>query len=313
MHSSNQFWKNKPVLVTGINGFVGSHLAKALESKGANVWGISRSREEKNILKADIAEFSSIDKIIKEKNISIVFHLAAESLVEAGQKDPYRTFKVNTMGTLNILESAKKNNIDRVIATSTTHVYGDNKVPFKEEYFPRPSRPYETSKTCMDLISQCYADTFDLPVLIPRFCNTYGPGDMNLNRLIPKTIKSVLQGERPQMWGGGALRDFIYVDDVVSAYLKLATMPMEKFEQNRIFNFGTESRANVKQIIQMILDISQSDMTIEIIQDARTDEIKKQYVSSEKAQRVLDWTPKTNLEEGLKKTIAWYKKNLPNL
>jgi len=306
--SKNNFWSNKPVLITGINGFVGSHLASALEKKGAIVWGISRSTKKRNIIKANIIDYSTIDEIIVKKKIAICFHLAAESLVESGQTDPYQTFKINILGTLNILESARKNNLDKIIIASTSHVYGENPLPYKEEYPPRPSRPYETSKTSIDLIAQSYADTFNLPVLIPRFSNIYGPGDLNFNRLIPKTIKSVLDNKHPQMWGGGAIRDYMYIDDAVAGYMKLAAVPSSLMEKNRIFNFGTGYRLSVRQVIEMIIKTSGKDLQIHKIEDGRPLEISKQYVSSAKAKRILGWRPTISIEKGLAKTLAWYIK-----
>jgi CDP-glucose 4,6-dehydratase len=306
----NNYWLDKPVLITGINGFVGSHLATALEKKGANVWGISRTKESKPVIKANIIDYSAIDAIIKEKKIAICFHLAAESLVESGQDDPYHTFKINILGTLNILESARKNNLERIIIASSSHVYGESPLPYKEEYAPKPSRPYETSKTSIDLIAQSYADTFNLPVLISRFSNIYGPGDLSFNRLIPKTIKSVLANENPQMWGGGAIRDYIYIEDVISGYIKLATIPSSSIEKNRIFNFGTGHRLSVREVIEKIIKASDKDLKIEKIEDARASEIKKQYVSSAKARRILGWRPKTSMEKGLEKTMRWYKENM---
>lgn len=304
------FWKNKQVLITGIQGFIGSHLAEALQKKGAIVWGISRTVEKGNILKANIIDYSRIDEIIKEKKIEICFHLAAESIVESGQEDPYQTLKINILGTLNVLESARKNNLEKVIIASTVHVYGDNPLPFKEEYTPRPTRPYETSKTSLDLIAQSYTETFHLPVLISRFCNIYGPGDRNYNRLIPKTIKSVLNNEHPVMWGGGSLRDYLYIDDVITAYLKLGEVAIPSVGKNRIFNFGTGEHYTVETVIKKIIRIAGKKTTIKKIQEKRTNEILKQYVSSKKAKKLLQWSTKVSLDDGLKKTINWYKKDL---
>jgi CDP-glucose 4,6-dehydratase len=304
------FWKNKSVLITGIQGFVGSHLAKELDKKGAIVWGLSRSVKEKNILKANIIEYSLINNIIKEKKIAICFHLAAESIVESGQEDPYQTLKINTLGTMNILESARQNNIEKVIIASTVHVYGDNPLPFKEEYTPRPTRPYETSKACLDLIAQSYIETFDLPVLISRFCNIYGPGDKNFNRLIPKTIKSVLFNERPLMWGGGSLRDYLYIDEVISAYVKLAEVSIPSVGKNRIFNFGTGDHYTVEEVINLVIKSSGNGVRIKKISKGRSNEIMKQYVSSAKAKRLLGWSSKIPLDVGLKRTLDWYKKYL---
>ena len=304
---NNSFWHKKPVLITGINGFIGSHLAEALEKRGAIVWGITRSKETNRAIKANIIDYSRIDEIIKEKQIAICFHLAAESIVESGQEDPYQTFKINTLGTLNILESTRKNNLEKLIIASTSHVYGNNPLPFKEEYSPKPSRPYETSKTCIDLIAQSYAEIFNLPVLITRFCNIYGPGDINFNRLIPKTVKSVLADISPTMWGGGAVREYMYIDDVVAGYMQLAEVPIETVGKNRIFNFGTGHRFSVQQVMKKVIKASGKNLQIEKIPGGRPMEIEAQYVSSAKAKKLLHWSANISFDEGLEKTIVWYK------
>lgn len=310
LQKNKSFWNKKSVLITGINGFIGSNLAQKLEEQGANVWGISRTKTKKNIIKANIVDYSRIDKIIKEKKISICFHLAAESLVESGQEDPYQTFKVNTIGTLNILEITRKNNLEKLIIASTSHVYGNNRLPFKEEYPARPSRPYETSKTCIDLIAQSYAETFNLPVLITRFCNIYGPRDVNFNRLIPKTIKSVLSDVPPLMWGGGALREYMFIDDAVDGYMRLAELSMSRVGKNRIFNFGTGKRFSVQEVIETVIAVSDKNLKINKIKGGRPLEIQAQYVSSSKSKKLLQWSPKVTFKKGLKQTLAWYEKEL---
>ena len=301
------FWENKRVLVTGSTGFVGRHLSKRLTSLGAEVFGLARNAKGPNSLKVDILDFKIIDKLVKENRIDICFHLAGEALVEAGQHDPYNTFRTNVDGTLNVLEVSRRNNLERIIIASTSHVYGDNKVPFLESYTPKPSRPYETSKTCTDLIAQSYADAFSLPVLIPRFVNIYGPGDLNFNRLIPKTIKSILKGKSPEMWGGLARRDYLYVDDAVDAYIKLGELPKKLMEKNRIYNFGTGEIVSVKNLINKIIKLSGKKLSIKKVVDARPDEISSQYVSSEKARQVLGWKSKHKLDVSLEETIDWYQ------
>lgn len=302
-------FKNKRILITGINGFVGKALEKRLNSLGAVVFGISRSTVDNDkILKSNILDYEKVDKFIKDKNIQICYHLAGEALVEEGQKHPYKTFRVNTEGTLNILESARNNNLEKIIIASTSHVYGDNLSPYLEEYTPRPSRPYETSKACADIIAQSYADSFNLPVLIPRFVNIYGPGDLNFSRLIPKTIKNVLAGKNPEMWGGDAIRDYLYIEDVLDAYVSLGKLNKELMERNRIFNFGSGNMISVKDLIQKLVDLSGKDIKIQRIEDSREHEIKSQYVSWAKAKRILGWTPKVKLEEGLEKTIEYFRK-----
>jgi len=302
--------KGKNILVTGVRGFVGNNLMQRLGQLGAHVYGISHSSESKNIIKANILDYTKVNSIVKDKKITICFHLAGEALVEAGQERPYDTFKTNIEGTLNMLEIGRVHGLERIVIASSSHVYGKNRVPYFEGYTPRPSRPYETSKACMDLIAKSYADTFNLPVLIPRFVNIYGPGDLNFHRLIPKTIRNILEGKDPTMWGGDAIRDYLYIDDAIEAYVALGTIGIAKVGTNRIFNFGSNNTISVKELIGKIIALAGSDVEINRVDDKREAEIKSQYVSFKKANRLLHWQPKTNLDNGLGKTISWYKEFL---
>ena len=274
---------------------------------GAEVFGLSRSGNGENTLKADILDFKKINSFIKTNKIDTCYHLAGESLVESGQIDPFNTFKVNIDGTLTILEIARQNNLKKIIVASTVHVYGENKLPYLEGYAPQPSRPYETSKTCTDLIAQSYANSFDLPVLIPRFVNIYGPGDLNFNRLIPKTMRSVISNESPKMWGGNVRRNYLYIDDAIDAYVRLGELPIERMEKDRIFNIGGRKVFSVEDVIAEIIKISGKNLQIERIKDIRLAEIRSQYVSFGKARRILGWRPKVSFSSGLAKTYEWYK------
>ncbi len=306
----NTFFHNKRVLITGIDGFVGSALSEKILLYGGKVYGVSKRTEKKNIIKADILDYTRIDTFISDSKIDICFHLAGESLVEAGQIDPRQTYKINIEGTLNILESARKNKLKKIIVASTSHVYGHNRVPYYEGYTPKPTRPYETSKACTDLIAQSYARSFNLPVLIPRFVNIYGPGDLHFNRLIPKTIRSVLIDKHIFMWGGNAIRDYLYIDDAVEAYVHLAGVDLKTVGDNRIFNFGAGERISVKEIIEKIINLSGRKVSVEKIKEERNEEIEIQYVSFNKATKLLGWKPKTILEDGLKNSLLWYTKYL---
>lgn len=298
--------KNKKVLITGINGFVGNALANRLNLLGSEVFGISKSGSSNSqTLKADILDYPTINKFIRDSGIQICFHLASKALVEEGQKDPYETFKVNVGGTLNILESARDNKLEKVIIASTSHVYGKNKVPYVESYMLSPTRPYETSKTCADLIAQSYQKNFNLNVLIPRFANIYGPGDLNFQRLIPKTIKSVLKGSSPQMWGGQAIRDYLFIEDAIEAYLLLAQANIQE-KENGIFNFGGSGMISVEGLIKKIIKISGKNLVIRKVEVEREGEIESQYVSFDKSTKFFGWKPKIGLDEGLRKTIDWY-------
>lgn len=300
--------KNKRILITGINGFVGKALRDRLTSLGAIVFGISKSGSfNKQVLNSNILDYPAVNKFIKNSNIQICFHLASEALVEEGQLNPYETFKVNTEGTLSILEITRKNKLEKVIIASTSHVYGDNKLPYLEEYSPKPSRPYETSKACADIIAQSYAESFNLPVLIPRFVNIYGPHDLHFERLIPRTIKAVLEDKSPKMWGGEAIRDYLFIDDALEAYIALAKVNLKRVKGNRIFNFGSGNRISVRNLVEKIIKLSGKRVAIDKIAQGRSEEILTQYVAWNKARKLLHWEPKVDLEEGLKRTIAWYK------
>ncbi len=301
------YFKNKNILITGITGFVGSKLTERLRVLGATVFGVSRFTQNKYIFKADVSDFSNIDRVIKSNNIDVCYHLASDSLVESGQINPYNTFRLNMLGTLNILESARKNNLEKIIIASTSQVYGNNP-PFKEISPIISSRPYETSKICSELLAQSYSNTFNLPVLISRCVNTYGPNDLNLNRLIPKTINSILHNRAPEMWGkGDIVRDYLYIDDAINAYICLAEVNMEKIGKDRIFNFGSDNFISVKDLMQKIIKLSKRDIKIRRIEGGRSGEIKKQYLSWSKAKQILGWKPEINLNDGLKQTLDWYE------
>ncbi len=301
--------KDKRILITGINGFIGKALRDRLTSLGAIVFGISKSGSfNKQVLNSNILDYTAVNKFIKDSKIQICFHLASESLVEEGQLNPHETFKVNIGGTLNILESARKNKLEKVIIASTSHVYGKNKVPYAESYMPSPTRPYETSKACTDLIAQSYAKSFNLSILIPRFVNIYGPGDLHFQRLIPKTIKSVFEDLPPKMWGGKAIRDYLFIDDAIDAYLLLAKTEIKKVDENGVFNFGGNSIISVENLIKKIIKITGKNLKIKKVSDEREGEIDSQYVSFGKATKLLGWKPKINLDEGLKRTLTWYAK-----
>lgn len=301
-------WKNKRVLITGSGGFIGSHLLRFLKSKGARVLGISRHPKNKKLeRKVDVSNYRALEKVFDSFRPQVCFHLASEALVEKGQKFPYETFDNNISNTLNILELCRLKHIQRVIIASTVHVYGNNPSPFSEDHPARPSRPYETSKTAADLIAQSYADTFGLPVLIPRFVNVYGPGDKNVSRIIPKTIHTIMSGDELTMWGGKAQRDYLHIDDAIRAYDLLARINDTQLEKNRIFNFGTGKPISASELIKLIALLAKHVKPIKKVQSARENEVSIQQVSWKKAKRILGWKPKKKLAVGLRETIKWYK------
>ena len=322
----SKFWNKKRVLITGANGFVGANLAKRLMEEGAEVVTFTRGKIKKPSLlaleklvgkiykqeKGSVKDFETVNKVIKRNKVEVVFHLAAQPIVEVGEESPIETFEVNVKGTWNVLEAARQNKVKKVIVASSTHVYGDNpNLPYKEEYYPQPSRPYETSKACADLLAQSFADTYGLPVEVPRFVNLYGPGDTNMTRLVPKLIESVIEGKNPVMWDFGAVRDYLYIDDAVDAYLALVEKKLLEKKRIRVFNIGSGKPIKVVNLAKKIVKLSDSKklkLTIKKPPAIREKEIKKQYVSVVKAEFLLSWKPKTKLLYGLKQTTDWYKK-----
>lgn len=301
-------WENSRVLITGSSGFIGRHLVSYLLGKKAKVLGLSRHPHNVALeKKVDVANKSELLAAYKQFKPDACFHLASESLVESGSKEPYGTFNNNITSALNVLEISRIYNIHRIIIASTSHVYGKAPVPYREDESPRPSRPYETSKTCVDLIAQSYADSFNLPVLIPRFVNIYGAGDINFSRVIPKTMQSVVSGKNPTMWGGNAKREYLYIDDAIRAYGMLGQITDAQLEKNRIYNVGTGKPISVRDLMTKIIGISSKELRIDKTEDGREEELLNQVVSWDKMRGIFDWMPRTTLDRGLWLTYQWYK------
>lgn len=299
------------MLVTGSSGFIGRHLTVFLRKEGARVLGVSRHPQDEDIeRKIDISVQKEVSDLFQEFKPDVCFHLASEALVEHGSHEPYETFRNNILGAVNILEAARNNRISRIVVASTSHVYGKAPLPYHEDDPARPSRPYETSKTCVDLIAQSYADSFNVPVLIPRFVNIYGPGDLNYSRIIPKTMRSVILGKNPVMWGGSAKREYMYIDDAISAYSKLGKITDEQLEKNRIYNVGSGVSISARDIVNKIILLSGKKLRIKRIQEGREEELPEQVVSSDKIRRVMRWKPQVNINEGLRITYEWYKRSM---
>lgn len=321
MEMKVEFWKGKNVLVTGCTGFLGSYLAKELENRGANVVGLVRDLVPNSNLYSEpkisnmcmvngsLEDLEIIERALGEHEIDTVFHLAAQAIVGVANRNPISTFKANIMGTWNILEACRRSPlVKRVIVASSDKAYGDQEqLPYDENMPLQGNHPYDVSKSCADLIAQAYYHTYGLPVCITRCGNLYGGGDLNFNRIIPQTIKSILGGEAPIIRSDGTfIRDYFYVEDAVSAYLLLA----EKMESLQLFgeafNFSNEIQMNVKELVEMILHLMNSDLA-PVILNKGENEIKHQYLSAKKARDLLDWSPSFSVEEGLKKTIRWYE------
>ncbi|UVW22692.1 GDP-mannose 4,6-dehydratase [Bacillus subtilis] len=314
------FWKNKNVFVTGCTGLLGSYLVKELIEQGANVTGLVRDHvpqsnlyqgehiKKMNIVRGSLEDLAVIERALGEYEIDTVFHLAAQAIVGVANRNPISTFEANILGTWNILEACRKHPlIKRVIVASSDKAYGDQEnLPYDENMPLQGKHPYDVSKSCADLISHTYFHTYGLPVCITRCGNLYGGGDLNFNRIIPQTIQLVLNGEAPEIRSDGTfVRDYFYIEDAVQAYLLLA----EKMEENNLageaFNFSNEIQLTVLELVEKILKKMNSNLKPKVLNQG-SNEIKHQYLSAEKARKLLNWTPVYTIDEGLEKTIEWY-------
>lgn len=317
------FWSKRNVFVTGASGLLGSWLLEALLGRGASVTCLVRdwvpgskfiassAYTESNIVRGELENYQLLLRVINEYEIDTVFHLGAQTIVGTANRSPLSTFESNIKGTWNLLEACRNcsNLIERVVVASSDKAYGSHEqLPYKEDT-PLVGRfPYDVSKSCADLITISYYQTFGLPVAITRCGNLFGGGDLNFNRLIPGTIRSALQNESPIIRSDGRyIRDYFYVKDAVEAYLQLAeAMPDAKF-CGQAFNFGTETPVSVIDLVNLILKLVEKESLEPVILNQAQQEIYKQYLDCSKAKRMLDWKPLHTMESGLLETIDWYK------
>lgn len=315
------FWNNKNVFITGGTGFLGSYLVKKLVNYGANVTILVRDYipqsniyvgeeyKKVNVVHGALEDYLLIERTLGEYEIDTVFHLAAQAIVGVANRNPLGTFKSNIEGTWNILETARKSPlIKQVIVASSDKAYGDQeKLPYDENMPLQGKHPYDVSKSCADLIAQTYYETYKLPVCITRCGNLYGGGDLNFNRIIPQSIQSILNNEAPVIRSDGSfIRDYFYIEDAVDAYINLAEKVVELNLGGQAFNFSNEIQLTVLELVNKILKIMGSSMK-PIILNQGSNEIIHQYLSAKKARTVLGWSPNYTIDEGLSKTIEWYK------
>jgi len=309
--------------VTGHEGFLGSWLSRALLENGAKVVGLDKVanrphsilkdlRKDIICIKGDVSDLKLVKKIIDKYKPRIIFHLAAEAIVGEANKNPIRTFKSNIEGTWNILEAARdKKFIKALVIASSDKAYGAHKeLPYKEDAALKGNHPYDASKSCADLLCLAYYNTYDVPVCVTRCGNIYGPGDYHFSRIIPDVIRSAIKNEIFLIRSDGKFtRDYIYVDDIVTGYVKLAEVMVKKKLSGEAFNFSNEKPISVLEIVKIIYNLTNKKPKYRILNVAKY-EIRDQYLSAEKAKRNLGWRPRYNLREGLINTIKWYKDTL---
>ena len=316
------FWRDRPTLVTGATGLVGGWLVRQLLAAGAHVvclvrdWApqseLVRARMIDQVVsvRGDLRDQALLERVLGEYEIATVIHLAAQTIVEIANRNPISTFETNIQGTWALLEACRRSPlVKQIILASSDKAYGDHlNLPYDEQTPLQGRHPYDVSKSCSDLIGTSYAVTYGLPVVITRCGNFYGGGDLNWNRIVPGTIRSVLRGQRPIIRSDGRyVRDYFYVEDAAAAYMRLAESLAATPElRGEAFNFSNQLQLTVLDIVQRILNLMDSDLEPDVRNNA-TNEIRHQYLDSSKARQVLSWQPLFSLEEGLQRTIAWYR------
>lgn len=311
------------ILVTGGNGLIGSYVVRDLVNKGHNVTVlylddiknsilIQENLQDKiNLIKGDIVDYKTVERVINYYEIDFVIHLAAQAIVKYALNSPIDTFETNIKGTWNILEACRQHSqrIKGIIVASSDKAYGELK---KEEYLEddelKGVGPYDVSKSCTDLISQSYSKVYNLPLTISRCGNVYGPGDINFTRLIPGTILSILKNEIPIIRSDGKfIRDYNYVEDISAGYIALLDYTLKNKPLGEAFNFSNEDKMNVLDVVEKISEKMNFNKKPKILNEAKN-EIVYQHLNSSKAKKILNWNCNYSFDKGIEKTIEWYKK-----
>ncbi len=318
----DNFWRDRPTLVTGATGLVGGWLVARLIAAGADVvclvrdW-VPQSKlaadqliEKVRVVRGEVQDQKLMERCLGEYEIDTVIHLAAQTIVTIANNNPISTFESNIAGSWALLDACRRSpTVKQIVLASSDKAYGDSETLPYDEATPLQGRhPYDVSKSCADLLAQCYAETYRLPVTITRCGNFYGGGDLNWNRIVPGTIRSVLRGQRPVIrTDGHYVRDYFYVEDGAATYMQLAeAMAGDVSLHGQAFNFSNESQVSVLDLVNKILALMGSDLQPEVRNQA-SNEIRHQYLSAAKAKKLLDWHPIFTLDQGLARTVDWYR------
>jgi CDP-glucose 4,6-dehydratase len=326
MELANKFWLDRRVFVTGATGLLGSWLCRSLANAGADVVVLIRdwvpeseffhndAYSSSTVVRGDLVDEELLERILNEYEIETVFHTAAQTIVGTANRGPLSTFESNVRGTWCLLEAVRRSTlVEQTIVASSDKAYGEHdELPYREDAPLHGRHPYDVSKSCADLIAQSYAHTYGMPICVTRCGNLFGGGDLNWNRLIPGTIRSVIRGEAPIIRSDGTyIRDYFYVEDAAMAYMMLAEKMAGGNYAGEAFNFSNEIQIDVLGLTKKILELMGSDSPPVILNEANN-EIRHQYLSAEKARGILGWAPQFTLEQGLERTIGWYRSFLSN-
>ncbi len=317
------FWNDRNVFVTGASGLLGSHMVEELVRRGASVVCLVRDwvpaspllgsdlLNRVNVVRGEVEDRDLLLRAMNEYEIETVMHLGAQTIVGTASRSPISTFESNIRGTWNVLEACRGNPklVKRVVVASSDKAYGEHaELPYTEDAPLQGRYPYDVSKSCTDLITLSYWHTYRLPVAVTRCGNLFGGGDLNFNRLVPGTIRSVLHDRTPVVRSDGTfVRDYFFVRDAVNAYLALAERMDEDAFLGQAFNFGTETPVSVLELVHLILGRMGAQHFEPTVLGEATHEIPRQFLDCTKARTGMGWEPAFTLEQGLDEAIAWYR------
>jgi CDP-glucose 4,6-dehydratase len=313
-------------LVTGARGFTGAWLARALLRRGDRVVSLDKGREERptstlSLLEiepevidtqGDLRDGELLRSLLREHGVSAVFHLAAETIVGTVHASPVRGFETNVRGTWTLLDACLAEGVERVVVASSDKAYGAHEeLPYREDFPLQPTAPYDASKAAADIISRSYAASYGLPVAVTRFANIYGGGDVNFSRLIPETVCAALDGRAPVLRSDGSPeRDFLYVEDAAAAYLAIADGLDRDDVRGEAFNAGGGRAHPVGEVVETIIRLAGTDVEPDVRGTGNPEgEIDRQYLDPTKLRAVCGWEASVGLEQGLERTIAWYREH----
>ena len=316
---------SRTVFVTGAYGLLGSWLVQALLERGDKVTVLRRTGSPDSrlvlegheractVVDGDLVDPQALDRALIG-GADAVFHLAAQTIVGAANDDPAATFDVNIRGTWTVLEACRRAGVGAVVVAASDHAYGPHAtLPFREQDFAlEPRYPYDVSKAATDLVARSYFHTYGLPVAVTRSTNVYGGGDLNMSRLVPGAVTAALAGRAPVIRSDGSpKRDFLYVEDAVRAFLAIAG---NEDARGEAFNVGGDGPHTVREIVELVCRIAGTDVEPDIRGTGTpAAEIRHKYVDSSKLRSTTGWRPQVGLEEGLERTIAWYRAHVPAL
>ena len=318
--------RGRSVFVTGAYGLLGSWLAKALLREGARVTVLKRdavtasalvleeTERRVNVVHGDVADLPALERALGEYEVDTVFHLAAQAIVGVARRAPVATFETNIRGTWNVLEACRRAGVARTVVASSDKAYGAQEdLPYRESSPLQPVHPYDVSKAASDLLARSYWHAFGLPVAVTRCANLYGGGDFNFSRLVPEAILAALQERSPVIRSNGRpRRDYLYVEDAVAAYLAVCELLDDGRGAGQAYNAGSGAPRSVLELVELVCALTGTGVSPEVRGTGTPEgEIERQWVDYAKLRASTGWEPQVDLEEGLRRTIAWYREHLP--